>query len=369
MSSIIENRTFAPERLTETATRILAKAQKRRPDLPPPQVLVRAPGWEFAHGDRARRFHAASVGKTMTATLAMQLAEEGRLDLDAPIVGLLPEHEWTGLFTRRHADHAERVTAWQLITHTSGAADYFEDRNDVGTRFPRLLRADLDRQWSPGELLAFTRDHQRAVAAPGARFHYSDTGYVLLGRIIEEAGGAALGTQLHDRIFSPTGMTESCLLFHTMPGGAASTREPGADLDIAPIIVAGTDLSRCRALSCDWGGGGVVTSLDDLHRFSDALHGGQLLPPSMRERMARFDSSFRPGIRYGGGLMQLRYGTFTPFARRLPRSAGHLGVTGVHLFAAPEAGVTLAMNFHATSEMLRSFRVHIRLLQAVARGR
>ncbi|MGZ8804670.1 MAG: serine hydrolase, partial [Microbacterium sp.] len=80
------------ERLTAAMTSTVAAADRARgAKLPPAQVLVRAPGFEFAAGDRARRFHAASVGKAMTATRAYQLAEAGRLDLDAPLTGLVPE--------------------------------------------------------------------------------------------------------------------------------------------------------------------------------------------------------------------------------------------------------------------------------------
>ncbi len=368
MTILTDGNAVTAQRRTAAAERILTAAQRRRRDLPAPQVLLRSPGWEFASGDRAQPFHAASVAKTMTATLALQLADQGRLDLDAPLGDRVPADLWRGLFDTGNGDPGDTVTPWHLLTHTSGAADYFEDRNDTGTPFPRLLANEPGRRWHPDELLAFTRAHQQPVGAPGERFHYSDTGYVLLGRIIEEVGGAPLGAQLHERILAPADMTSSCLLFHTAPGGGPSPAQPGATLGIAPIVVAGTDLSRAEALSCDWGGGGVVTTLDDLHRFSDAFHDGRLLSADARGRMARFSARFRPGIRYGGGLMQLRYGAFTPFARRLPRTTGHLGVTGVHLFAAPEAGITLAMNFHSTREMLRSFRVHIRLLQQVARG-
>jgi D-alanyl-D-alanine carboxypeptidase len=64
--------------------------------------------------------------------------------------------------------------------------------------------------------------------------------------------------------------------------------------------------------------------------------------------------------------MQLRYEGFSPFLRGMPRPIGHLGVTGAHAFTAPELGIHLAMNFHSTREMVRSFRVHIRLMQLAA---
>ncbi len=69
-------------------------------------MLLRAPGLEFAAGERSARFHAASVGKMMTATLAFQLAELGRLKLDAPLPSLLPAGDYFGLFVSGGIDRA-----------------------------------------------------------------------------------------------------------------------------------------------------------------------------------------------------------------------------------------------------------------------
>jgi D-alanyl-D-alanine carboxypeptidase len=364
-------RAVDPDRLTARMTRAVAAADRARArrGLPPLQALVRAPGFQFSAGDRGRPFHAASVGKALTATRAFQLAEAGRLDLDAPVTDVLPQDDWRGLFVRDGRDRAAEVTTRHLLAHTSGAADYFEGRVLSGPTFGELLVQEPERRWAPAELLAFSRDHQRPVAEPGRRFSYSDTGYVLLGRVIENAGGAGLGMQLHEGIFAPTGMADSCLLFHTLPGGAASTSAaPAADLGIAPLWIGRDELSRAGSLSCDWGGGGVVTTLDDLDRFWSAWSAGDLIGEESRRRMGDIRSTFRPGIRYGQGLMRLHYEGFSPFLRGLPRPVGHLGVTGAHAFTAPEVGIRIVLNFHSTREMLRSFRVHIQLMQLLTRA-
>jgi D-alanyl-D-alanine carboxypeptidase len=356
-------------RAIRAMTRSTDRVARRRGDLPAPQVLLRAPGLEFAAGDRTRPFHAASVGKMMTATLAFQLAERGRLRLDAPLPSLLPASDYSGLFLHGGKDRAADVTPLHLLTHTSGVADYFEGPSTTAESFVQRVTGNPGTLFTPQDLIAFTRDHQSAVGAPGERFHYSDTGYVLLARLIEEAGGASFGAQLHQSIFQPIGMDASCLMFHTVPGGGASVSDdPGAELGIAPILVAGVDLSRARSLSCDWGGGGVVTTLDDLHRFSDAWHAGRLVGSASRDQMTEIIHRFRAGIHYGAGVMQLRYGEFFPLLRGLPCTVGHLGVTGVHLFSDPARRITLAMNLHSTAEMTRSFRLHIALLQTALRA-
>ncbi|GAA3629541.1 hypothetical protein GCM10022200_10270 [Microbacterium awajiense] len=354
------------ERLTDQLRRVVARADRARGkrDLPSAQVLVTAPGFEFASGDRARRFHSASVGKLVTAIRAMQLAETGALDLDAPVTELLPGAEWRGLFVVDGRDRAREATPWHLLTHTSGVADYFEGRADTGIPFEREIADHPDRRWSPDDLLDYTRRHQRPVGVPGGRFSYSDTGYVLLARILEEAGGASLGEQFHRDVFAPTGMTESALLFHTLPGGAPSTSAtPAADLDIAPLWIGRAELSRATSLSCDWGGGGVVTTLDDLDRLLAAWGAGRLVPASVRDRMIAGNGRFRPGIRYGAGAMTVRYGGLSPFLFGMPHAHGHLGVTAAHAFRVPQAGVNVVLNLHSTREMVRSFRLHIDLVR------
>lgn len=353
-----------PEKLTRTLRRATDSAAdhraRRAAGLPAPQVLVDAPGLTFTSGETTRRFHAASVGKMMTATLAFDLAERGLLDLDAPVTSLAPGHETRGLFA------GPGVTPRHLLTHTSGAADYFEDPAE-GIAFAERLRRDPDHRYTPDELLAVTREAQQPVGAPGERFHYSDTGYVLLARILEEAGGASLGAQLYERIFAPAGLRETCLLFHTLPGGApSSSPTPGADLDLAPLVVDGLDLSRAAALSCDWGGGGVVTTLADLRAFAAAWRRGDLIGEASRAAMTDTAQRFRAGIRYGAGAMRLRYREFFPLLFGMPTPVGHLGVTGAHLFF--DEHVILVLNAHSTAEMTRSFQLHIRLMQATARA-
>lgn len=207
-----------PDRVTRALRRTTDRAERRRRALPEPQVLITAPGFEFAAGDRHRRFHSASVGKMMTATLAFDLAERGLLDLEAPLAALVPASDYTGLFENDGQDAAPPVTPMHLLTHTSGVADYFEGVNDTRESFIDRVTQNPDVRFTPADLVDYSRAHQRPVGRPGEQFHYSDTGYVLLGRVIEEAGRASLGEQLHRRIFGPAGMDASCLMFHTLPG-------------------------------------------------------------------------------------------------------------------------------------------------------
>ncbi len=346
------SRSITASRLTSALDAHLATVTRRRArrGLPAPQVLVTAPGFEYAGGERNTPFHAASVGKLATAALVMQEVAAGRLRLDAPVTALLPAADTAGLFAGPGA------TVEHLLAHTSGVADYFEGPVTTGPRFIDLVTRESERRWDAAELLAFSRERQRPLAAPGRRFAYSDTGFVLLGRILEEHTGSPFTQLLRDRIFVPAGMDRSVLWL----------REPGPER-IAPLWIAGTEASGFGSLTCDWAGGGIVTTLDDLTALLGALRDGTLVTPGTWAAMTTPRHRFRPGIRYGLGAMQLRFEGFMPLLRGLPRPVGHLGVLGVHAFADPASGAVVVLNFHDTREMVASFQTHIRIVQGIGR--
>lgn len=348
------------ESFAESLTMHLDRVTRRRRHLGPPQVLVRAPGVEFSYGSRGTPFHGASVGKAATAALVMQQADEGALSLGSRARDLLPAGTLDGLFILDGVDRAHEVTVEQLLTHTSGVADYFEGRTTSGPRMVELITAEPDHLWEPADLVEFTRTRQRPVGRPGERFAYSDTGYILLGLLVEHVTGRAFHEVLHERIFRPLGMRDSFLMFRSEPDAG-----PRA---LAPLHLGRVEASRFRSLSCDWAGGGIVSTLDDLARFSEALHGGELVSAASLAEMARMRNRFRRGILYGAGLMEVRFEGFFPLLRGLPRPVGHIGILGTHMFFDRVNRAHIVMNFGGTREMVRSVQTLIRIERHLTSG-
>lgn len=348
----------------DTADRLQAsldRKARRRGSMPPPQVLVVAPEWQVESGG-AQPFHAASVGKLMTATVIAILIERGRLDFDTPIGDLLPAADVDGLPAKPGVDVATSVTVDQLLTHTSGIPDFFEPPRGSETDCSiKSVVADRDRRWTPAELLDQARKLP-AVGLPGERFHYADTGYVLLGRIAEEATGEEFNALLQNLIFEPSAMAQS-----STPYGQARTGDDLAAIDVAPFWLGGHELSRALAVSLDWAGGNIVAPAADFVRFQQALHAGRLISPATLTRLALPRRRFRRGIAYGAGTMTLRFGEFFPPLRGLPQPVGHLGVWATHLFYYPQQDAHVVINFHSTREMNRSFLAHLRIAQQIAR--
>ncbi len=372
----------------EFSTRLdrhLARVTARRGILGAPQVAVSAPALGIDHrfGDRAGRFHVASIGKHFTATLVMQAVEAGAFAPETPVSALLPRDELEGLFeTEGHADVAAGATVHDLLTHTAGVADYFEGPVTSGRPMQELVLDEPDRFWTPADLLDFSRRHQRPVGRPGERFVYSDTGYILLGRVLEEATGRAFHELLHERILTPLDLRDTALLFYSIPANDLAANDLGpaatvaadtavstaASLRIAPFRLGRHEVSTLRSVSCDWAGGGIVSTPDDLVRFSAALHRGDLISPASLAFLAEPRNRFRSGIRYGAGTMEVRFEGFMPLLRSLPRPVGHIGILATHLFHDPVHDADIVLNFASTREMVRSFRTLITIEQELQRA-
>ncbi len=339
----------------------LEKAVLRRGPLPEPQILIQAPGLDIEFGDVSTPFHATGVGKLATATVIAGLVDEGRITFDTPVGTLLPATDLAGLPAAAGVDIAHDVTVDHLLTHTSGLPDYVEPPGKAHTDCSMTgIVFDPDRVWNPSDLLEEIRPLP-AVGTPGKRFHYCDTGYILLGRIVEEALGQSFAACLQSRIFDPCGMANS-----GTPYDAALIPDELSALDVAPLWLGKHELSRTRCLSVGWAGGGIVASAGDLVQFQQALHAGDLIAAETLDRLTRIRHRFRRGIHYGAGCMALRFAEFFPPSRGLPQPTGHLGATATHLFYYPDQDAHVVLNFHSTAEMRRSLDAHIRIARLVA---
>lgn len=305
-------------------------------------------------------YHVASVGKMFTATLTAILVDEGRLRFEDPITQHLSAGETEGLFVVDGTDHAPEVTVEQLLAHTSGVADYFGDPVTSGRAFTDLIVEERDTQWTPASLLDFSRKYQRPVAAPGTTYHYSDTGYILLGLILERVERKPFHQILRDRLFAPLAMHDTYLLYRDRPAREASR-------PLADIWFHGTEVSRFRSLTADWAGGGVVSTLDDLLAFQKALHSGRLVKPETLQRMMQARHEFRSGIHYGLGIMEIRFEEFFFLLKGLPRVYGHIGILSTHLFYDPESNTHIILNFGDDESMVTSFRALIEVVTTLRR--
>ncbi|MEU8399587.1 serine hydrolase domain-containing protein [Nonomuraea sp. NPDC048892] len=253
---------------------------------------------------REARFRVASVTKSMVATVVLQLVQEGRLSLDERIGERLPGR----------IDDGDLITVRQLLNHTGGLATY--DKAPEFTDPERYGR----RTYTPQRLID---EAERLPQPERGRFSYSNTGYILLGLLVEKVTGHRLSAELDRRIFRPSGMTRSYL-----PGTEPGIRGPHATGYYLP---AGDEPGALRSItrlnpSFAWAAYGVVSDARDLNRFYRALFGGRLVSPAL--------------------LQQMRTGVGTPQAPIFPRYG--LGLESVGLTCGELWGATGAIPGYLT---------------------
>lgn len=310
-----------------------------------PHVAVRAPhlGIDFRYGVEDLPFHSASVGKLVAAALIMQLVEKHELERGTPVADLLGQELLQGLFA---TGQMRNVTIEHLLTHTSGINDYFTGRSKGPSVLKKALH-NLDRRWTPLDLVAHTRDYQKPVGAPGQRFFYSDTGFILLGLVLESVSGAEYPQLVHDRVFQPLGMNRSFMPLLSEPAIGSNK--------IAPLFVGNTRVDDSEALSIDWSGGGIAATTDDYLTLIHALRAGILLTNETWEWMVRSRHKFRSGMYYGAGTMNVKFEGLAPWLRGWPRPVGHQGITSAHLLYDPVHDAEIVINFGSTKAMRASF--------------
>lgn len=284
-------------------TGVLALVLARTPTL---ALLVRAPSgtsatiltvdderWVDGLADPAGRpasgsehFRIGSVTKTFVATVVLQLVDEQRVDLDAPVETYLPGVVRGG----------DGITVRQVLQHTSGIPDYMKGEHWSTNRW----RGD-DRyaDFTPEELLrqAFTRPPD---FPPGQRFRYSNTNYIVAGLLIERVTGRDYATEIEKRVLQPLALTGT-----SFPGSDPRVPEPAmrAVMDVpgAPNAdVTEQDVTEQNE-SLDWAAGEMISTSDDLATFLDALLGGRLLSQQTLREM-RSTVPMGMGFHYGLGL-------------------------------------------------------------------
>jgi D-alanyl-D-alanine carboxypeptidase len=217
-----------------------------------------------------------------------------------------------------------------------------------------------DRFYKPTDLLDVTRNHQSPVASPNRKFFYSDTGYILLGLLVEHIRQKPFHIVLREGIFDRLGMKHTGLLFYDSSVSQNS---------LESVIVKKTDLRLAQSLSIDFSGGGLATTAGDLTLFLKALHQNTLISKTSYAKMATFEPYFRAGMFYGFGLMELRFEKLFFLLKGLPRLHGHLGVLGVHAWFNPATGDTFVINIGNMDRIAASFQLLIQLVMMLENAR
>ncbi|MGB7435907.1 MAG: serine hydrolase domain-containing protein [Candidatus Acidiferrum sp.] len=224
-------------------------------------------------------FQTGSVGKQFTAMAVMMLVDEGKIRLDEKFAKYVPESPaaWKG------------VTVRQLLTHTSGIADYGGEEETMGKGV-----INFRKDYTEEELIhAFAKMPMDFV--PGEKWSYSNTGYVLLGILIHRVTGEFYGDFLQQRIFKPLGMSSTRII---------------SEADIVPHRSNGYRLVKGELKNQEWvsptlnttADGALYTNVLDLAKWDAALCAKELIKPSS------YDAMWRPAKLNSGKAVPYGFG-------------------------------------------------------------
>jgi D-alanyl-D-alanine carboxypeptidase len=232
--------------------------------------------------DNADRFRIGSVTKIFSAVVLLQLADEKKLNLDAPVnrylPGLLPD---------------DRITVRHVLSHRSGLHDY---TNEMFARTVPGFEAVRDKVFTYRYLVNRSLSKPRTTG-PGGAYSYSNTNFVVAGMLIEKLTGHSVGTEYKNRIIDPLELRDT---FYLHPG----TKIPGRHARgyLTPDT-AGAALVDSTEQTVSWAqsAGAVISGTRDLDTFLSALLGGRLTSRAQLAQMQRWVPS-GTNQEYGLGL-------------------------------------------------------------------
>lgn len=228
------------------------------------------------------RFRIASNTKMFTAKAILLLADEGLLSLDDKVSKYLPS-----------IANADQVTIRQLANHTSGYFNYTEDPG-----FAAAGAANPTRQWKPEEIFEYIKARPLEFT-PGSTYKYSNTGYLLMGMIIEKVTGKKWTEYISSRITGQLSMLET-----TCPEGSAISGSYMKGYDVNNGVTSEVIVDP----SMGWAAGGAVSTVPDMKKWLDGLAEGSLISNRMfTEQLKWVDDPASTGtVKYGFGLMCIK---------------------------------------------------------------
>jgi D-alanyl-D-alanine carboxypeptidase len=278
------------------------------------------------------RFNIASITKGFVATVVLQLVREGKLSLNDTLGKWLPS-------IANSIPNGRQITVLQLLAHTSGINDYFEEGllRDLAANPSLGLKS-----WTLQELLSRYIYGKPAKFPPSKGYYYSNTNYFLLGKIIETATHTSLAEQFQSRIFEPLGMTDSFYTNPTQVPGGITHGYVEVNNDGKIDLNVDIDSTRINLLGIQGPAGGIVSTAADLDRFTRTLLDGELLPPGSFKQMV---TEAYPGTGIGLGIA---CGLLPNGEPVLGASGGGLGWAGKIAYL-PQSGITVSVLTNAYS--------------------
>jgi D-alanyl-D-alanine carboxypeptidase len=320
--------------------------------------------WNMAQGRREgaavnpeQPYHTASIAKTFTAMMIAKLVEEGKLSYQDRLEKYLADDLMKDLHNYRGNDYSHDITIQQLISNTSGLGDFYEEKPKQGKPFLDIMLDEPSRYWSAKETIEWTKQQIPPRFKPGEKVHYTNTGFNLLGLVMEEVTSKPYHELLHEMIFQPLGMNTSYLSQYSEP--AVPSPIPVARLNLKNREV---NVEDYHSFSSIYAGGQTVSTSEDLLKFMKALTEGQVVQKDTLEKMKQWQKMWI-GVDYGYGLMRVR---MLPIIQKY-NVWGHLGSIGSFMLYNPGMDIYIIGNFNKSGHLTKTVRFLFNTLRTISK--
>jgi CubicO group peptidase (beta-lactamase class C family) len=299
----------------------------------------------------------ASITKLYTATVIMRLYEKGSLSLDDPMVRYLSEGLIRGIHVYKGKDYSQEITIKQLLSHTSGIADYYSERPEGGKSLFELLLEEPKQSWTVKQTIERARDDLKANFKPGTDAAYSDTNFQLLGKIIEAITGKPLYAVYQDFIFRPLELKHTWLVGYPEPQIAPSAAP-------ADVFYKDKNITKTRSNGAYWADGGIVSTAEEMIIFLKALKEGRIVSRDTLNLMHDWHKLQFP-LQYGFGTMQFKLPRLMKRITNISPLWGHSGSTGSFLYYSQDQDLYLAGTIDQVDSKIKPFMLMMKVLKAL----
>jgi len=299
----------------------------------------------------------ASVTKLYTATAIMRLYEKGLLSLDDPISKYLPKELIQGIHVYKGKDYSREITIKELLSHTSGIADYYTEKPKGGKSLFELFLEEPERSWTVDETIERARKDLEPNFQPGTDASYSDTNFQLLGKIIEAITGKPLHIVYEDFLFRPLGLKHTWLIGRSQPQFTPSAAP-------ADVFYKDMNITKTRSNGAHWADGGIASTAEEMIIFLKALNEGRVVSGDMLKLMHNWHK-LQFLLQYGYGTMYFKLPRFMNMVMEVPPLWGHSGSTGSILYYSEDLNLYVAGSINQTESKSKPFRLMGRVMKAI----
>ena len=297
------------------------------------------------------KYFIASTTKLFITAIYLKQIHLEKINIEDTINKYLNSQQLDKLHVLNGKDYSSKITIKQLLSHTSGLADYFQQKNNGISIEDELLKGN-DRFWSFDEVLKYNKSlTPKFVPGTKGKAFYSDTNFQILGRILELIFEKSIKDIIEIEIVKELGL-ENTYLYHSIE-----------DNNVKPLYYKQNQLHIPKAMTSFGADGGVVSNSEDLFKFIHSFFNGKWFPKEKIKELKEWNRFFFP-MKSGVGihLFKLPW-IMNPFGT-IPELYGHSGLSGALAYANPEREIYITGTVNQISSPSISFKTAIKLINS-----